>query len=172
MTENRWTSELVARLTELWESGAPMAQIKSRLNLNKNMIIGKVHRLGLSKRASTKQIWDPSLVSRFKELWEDGKTVYQIAETLGVSKQSVKNKRAKLYLSPQTAKPIFKTRDVPQKIVKVSLSIRPTNRSQDCQWPIGMPGEEGFHFCGNDTDGYRSYCDKHSDIAYVRAREK
>ena len=170
MTESRWTPELVTRLTELWESGAPMAQIKSQLHLNKNMIIGKVHRLGLSNRAPTSPIWNPSLVARFKELWEDGRPVYQIAETLGVSEEAVKNKRAKLDLPPRTIKPSFKTRDVPQKVIRVSTPIRPTRRSQDCQWPIGMPGQDGFHFCGDDTDGYRSYCDKHSDIAYVKGK--
>lgn len=170
MTESRWTPELVKRLTELWESGAPMAQIKSQLHLNKNMIIGKVHRLGLSNRAPTKAIWNPTLVAQFKDLWDDGMPVYKIAETLGVSEEAVKNKRSKLDLQARTIKPSFKVDKPQQKVIRVSTPIRPTRRSQDCQWPIGMPGQDGFHFCGEDTDGYRSYCEAHASIAYVKGK--
>lgn len=170
MTESRWTPELVKRLTELWENGAPMAQIKSQLHLNKNMIIGKVHRLGLSNRAPTKAIWNPELVERLKELWADGERVYIIAKMLGVSEEAVNNKRSKPELPPRTKKPVSKSINPPQRIFKVCTPIRPTRRSQDCQWPIGMPGQDGFHFCGEDTDGYRSYCEAHANIAYVKGK--
>lgn len=174
MTESRWTPELVKRLTELWESGAPMAQIKSQLHLNKNMIIGKVHRLGLSNRAPTKAIWNPTLVAQFKDLWDDGMPVYKIAETLGVSEEAVNNKRSKFGWSPRNSLELRRRADCGETKSKIitpkRMPIRPTGRSQDCQWPIGMPGQDGFHFCGEDTDGYRSYCEAHANIAYVKGK--
>lgn len=36
-----------------------------------------------------------------------------------------------------------------------------------CRWPIGHPGEPGFHFCGEQAKGRHSYCDEHCRRAYT-----
>lgn len=49
--------------------------------------------------------------------------------------------------------------------VEPKSSFPPPGR---CVWPIGDPGDRGFHFCG---DGVRilgePYCEAHAKIAYV-----
>lgn len=35
-----------------------------------------------------------------------------------------------------------------------------------CQWPIGEPGDDDFHFCGAPTHQTYSYCLKHVEMAY------
>lgn len=45
-----------------------------------------------------------------------------------------------------------------------------------CRWPIGEPGQPGFHFCGCDVNAQSSYCEAHYRMAYsqvrVRPRQK
>ena len=35
-----------------------------------------------------------------------------------------------------------------------------------CRWPIGPPGESGFHFCGSQAAAGRPYCTSHCSVAY------
>jgi hypothetical protein len=45
-----------------------------------------------------------------------------------------------------------------------TLALRPGV----CRWPIGEPGEAGFHYCGAASVSGRSYCRAHLDIAIDR----
>lgn len=47
-----WTPERIERLTELWNEGIATSEIGRRLDVTKNAVVGKVHRLGLPKRQS------------------------------------------------------------------------------------------------------------------------
>ncbi len=47
-----WTEEMVEELKRLWDEGVTTGEIGRRLNISKNSIVGKVHRLGLSGRPS------------------------------------------------------------------------------------------------------------------------
>lgn len=47
-----WTDEMVEELKRLWDEGVTTGEIGRRLNISKNSIVGKVHRLGLSGRPS------------------------------------------------------------------------------------------------------------------------
>ena len=58
-----WTDERVARLKKLWsETGKSAAEIARELGggLSRNAVIGKVHRLGLSGRASANPLGRPA----------------------------------------------------------------------------------------------------------------
>ena len=50
--ENSWPEERTARLIQLWEEGLTTAKIAEALGVTKNVVIGRVHRLGLKKRES------------------------------------------------------------------------------------------------------------------------
>lgn len=39
-----------------------------------------------------------------------------------------------------------------------------------CRWPIGTPGDDDFHFCGNRIDGKTPYCETHANMAYQPSR--
>lgn len=47
-----WTPKHVSALMALWAEGVPASEIGRRLGVTKNAIVGKVHRLGLTKRQS------------------------------------------------------------------------------------------------------------------------
>lgn len=44
--------------------------------------------------------------------------------------------------------------------------VRVRNDERECKWPIGDPGEEGFHFCGARCAG--NYCEEHHRVAYEK----
>lgn len=41
-----------------------------------------------------------------------------------------------------------------------------------CKWPLGDPGEPGFHFCGRRAQTGMPYCQDHARIAYQAATPK
>ena len=47
-----WTAERIAALERLWATGATTAEIGRRLDITKNAVVGKAHRLGLPGRPS------------------------------------------------------------------------------------------------------------------------
>jgi hypothetical protein len=47
-----WTEERVDQLTQLWIEGLSASEIGRRLEVSKNAVIGKAHRLGLPSRPS------------------------------------------------------------------------------------------------------------------------
>ena len=47
-----WTQERIDLLTKLWAEGLSAADIGKQLDITKNSVVGKVHRLGLPKRQS------------------------------------------------------------------------------------------------------------------------
>lgn len=49
---HEWTPQRINALIALWEEGIPTSEIGRRLDITKNAVIGKVHRLGLPKRGS------------------------------------------------------------------------------------------------------------------------
>jgi len=47
-----WTEDRIALLTKLWNEGMATSEIGRQLDVTKNAVVGKVHRLGLPKRQS------------------------------------------------------------------------------------------------------------------------
>ncbi|MBB2190360.1 GcrA cell cycle regulator [Gluconacetobacter azotocaptans] len=47
-----WTEETITRLRELWQQGLSTAEIGRQLEVTKNAVVGKAHRLGLQARPS------------------------------------------------------------------------------------------------------------------------
>jgi GcrA cell cycle regulator len=50
--ETIWTQDLVTQLSALWKEGLSTAEIGRRLNISKNAVVGKAHRLMLDPRPS------------------------------------------------------------------------------------------------------------------------
>ncbi|HQU05595.1 MAG TPA: GcrA family cell cycle regulator, partial [Acidocella sp.] len=47
-----WSEEIIAKLRALWAEGLSTAEIGRRLNISKNAVVGKAHRLNLPPRPS------------------------------------------------------------------------------------------------------------------------
>ncbi|HBH40786.1 MAG TPA: GcrA cell cycle regulator, partial [Rhizobiales bacterium] len=55
-----WTDERVELLKKLWTEGLSASQVAGRLGgVTRNAVIGKVHRLGLSGRATSSRSSSP-----------------------------------------------------------------------------------------------------------------
>lgn len=142
-----WTDETIARLRSLWAEGLSTAEIGRRLNISKNAVVGKAHRLNLPAR--------PSPIRR-----ATGET----------TPRAVAPKRAQ----GPTLPPLSASVSTP---VPVLRAIMPTPKPQQpratpCCWPIGEPGKPSFHFCNASAVAGKPYCEEHAAIAYVRVREK
>ena len=195
-----WTDEMVEELKRLWAEGVTTGEIGRRLNISKNSIVGKVHRLGLSGRPS------PIKKKSDNEKNEDApKTPKQAKEkktTTAVTKKAKcepkkasvqeiptpvkENKVTEVKKAPVTeVKPVDVTNS-DEDDIKLAKSLNISNKTttksgnlslveldnHTCRWPIGDPQDENFHFCGKKIRLGQTYCEEHSAVAYVKPNKK
>ena len=161
-----WTDERVELLKKLWAEGLSASQIAGRLGgVTRNAVIGKVHRLGLSGRATSSRSSSPrprrAHVPRANR-----------APSL------MYGMRGNVALKPQFEAEVEPMLAPIQELV-IPLAERAsilTLKETMCRWPIGDPGEPEFHFCGRKKCGTAPYCEHHARMAYqpvqMRRREK
>lgn len=159
-----WTDDRVELLKKLWNDGLSASQIANQMGgVTRNAVIGKVHRLGLSGRATS---------TRGRAAKGAGKTA--------ASKQRSQRREPKmpnlnigntaLKAEPQIkAEPIAQEKIVPMSLVKTvsgdNISIFDLTE-YTCRWPEGDPSTSDFHFCGSKNNGSGPYCEAHAEIAY------
>ena len=139
-----WNDENVARLRDLWDQGLPTAQIGKLLEFTKNAVVGKAHRIGLERR--------PSPIRRTAVKPDRKKARSPVIPKLNFENngnQNIKNPNINNYF-----KPVIKNFFLP-------------NQTRGCEWPIGHPEEQGFHFCCKKRFDNKPYCLEHCAIAYV-----
>jgi len=150
-----WTDERVETLKKLWLEGLSASQIAKQLGgVTRNAVIGKVHRLGLSGRATPSQ---PTRTS-FKSPRPPRPMV-----SLQASPRRV------LERHPHPA-PAPKPAYVEQPGTATVLTLG----AHMCKWPIGDPSTDGFSFCGRRASDEGPYCVEHARLAYQppQARKK
>ena len=161
-----WTDERVELLKKLWAEGLSASQIAGQLGgVTRNAVIGKVHRLGLSGRATTSRV-KPNRVRRNKTARQNN------APRLGLFSNSNAALRT---LSNGPDGP----REEPFRSQYVELDIPPEERVDlvdlkegQCRWPIGDPTDPEFHFCGRDANDGAPYCEYHTRVAYQPAQPR
>ena len=137
-----WNQQKVDDLKKLWNEGVATSRIGEQLGFTKNAVIGKAFRLGLERRQNsrkkTTQSQSISSVTMYRETSTPGHS--QIAQ-----KKEVTRRREKF---------------------SFKKSIVGTGSFKSCQWPIGDPLEEGFHYCGGQNIPTKPYCIEHYKKAY------
>ena len=164
-----WTDERVELLKKLWAEGLSARQIADQLGgVTRNAVIGKVHRLGLSGRATT---------SRPKTMRPRKKRVDSGVKTLpGGAAPSARAAIAAKAASPHQSPGLenFPTAMItPIDELVIPLADRVTMETlteKHCKWPIGDPSEDDFHYCGHGRHGDGVYCEFHTAKAYQPAR--
>ena len=152
------------------------------MNVSKNSVVGKVHRLCLKAR--------PSPIKKKDGEDDDVSTAPEIEDT---SKQELTEQTDKKSPDSKKTKSIKQTKtedqikELPEADFVNAVSIEEpkktscTNKrniklvdldSHTCRWPIGDPREENFCFCGKKVRAGQTYCDEHSQIAYIKALAK
>lgn len=149
-----WTDERVDLLKKLWSEGLSASQIAGRLgSVTRNAVIGKVHRLGLSGRATT---------SRMK--------THRPRTRIANAKRPIKPRFAQsgnpavraLYMDAEAYVP-------PAEEIEIPLAERKSIQTLtecSCRWPIGDPQLADFHFCGRNKVPLLPYCEVHARRAF------
>ncbi|MCA8902907.1 MAG: GcrA cell cycle regulator, partial [Hyphomonas sp.] len=156
-----WTEERVSALKKLWAEGHSASQIAKQLGgVTRNAVIGKVHRLGLSGRATpSRPVKRPPRLARPKpRILPDGsvKTAQPAApERPEVRPPQVEERQPATALAPLP--PLTMADGEPATIL--------TLRDSMCKWPIGDPADPKFAFCGRKAD-CGPYCAEHAKVAF------
>lgn len=146
-----WNDERVELLKKFWAEGLSASQIASKMGgVTRNAVIGKVHRLGLSGRAT------PAKPQRGCEL--DAREEEQ--PVAGLARAEIE----KLIVEPEFVAPaILSTGD---------LATVATLKGNMCKWPIGDPAKDDFHFCGQSAPTGKPYCGYHAQMAFQPAQRR
>ena len=140
-----WTEEAIAKLRTLWAEGLSTAEIGRRLNISKNAVVGKAHRLSLPR------------VLRRSAAWK------------------ARARRGRARPSGLRARPCRPSppRCSPMPALRAIMPApKSAPRATPCCWPIGEPGKPSFHFCNAAAATGKPYCEEHAGIAYVRLRDR
>jgi len=154
-----WTDERVELLKKLWAEGLSASQIANQLGgVTRNAVIGKVHRLGLSGRATTSRV--KSSRARRRPSRPRGERRANYVSYGNVALKAYYDTDADPELEP-LARPVDEIYIPPEERASI-LTLTETK----CRWPIGDPGDEDFYFCGRDARLESPYCDHHNRVAY------
>ncbi|HXI86433.1 MAG TPA: GcrA family cell cycle regulator [Parvularculaceae bacterium] len=145
-----WNDERVEQLKKFWAEGLSASQIASKMGgVTRNAVIGKVHRLGLSGRAT------PAKPQRGCS-YDHGEEAFEPA-------------RRDVAMKPIMPEPEFAA---PLILETGDMTTVATLKGNMCKWPIGDPARDDFHFCGQSTPAGKSYCAYHAHLAFQPAQAK
>ena len=136
-----WTPEREEKLRQLWKKGHSGSQIASILgNTTRNAVIGKVFRLKLSSRITSKKL-------EGKKSTEKNNSPETKTQKLG------RKARFRALLLDKNFE-----QENPKKLEELT--------DETCRWPIGHPYEEKFYFCGRKSMEKFPYCKLHVLYAF------
>jgi len=159
-----WTDERIELLTKLWKEGLSASQIAKKLGgVTRNAVVGKVHRLGLSGNGSrmSKKARDPAAKEpvRFRATASAPRRLdHPAAPAVKLAGNGA------VFTEPPDARPPAVV--VPLRQEPAGTATIMTLGARMCRWPIGMPDDPDFTFCGRRSDDGASYCAGHAKIAY------
>lgn len=170
-----WTDDRVEILKTMWMEGNSASQIAKELGgVTRNAVIGKVHRLGLSNRATPNKA-KPKVAPKAKAVPKTkAPSKPKSVETSSVSQAvSIPPRKPVITagqpLPPQpsnseiSAEALEKVASVEKGAKKLSL-MELTEKT--CKWPIGDPATEDFWFCGLGVESGKPYCAAHNGVAF------
>ncbi len=167
-----WTDERVATLKLLWLAGLSASQVARRLGgVTRNAVIGKVHRLGLSERASASA---PTHRSNIRSNLDVVPRKPRAPQT-----GSARGGRSRKIVTDASEPSKVITRQGPKCEVDRPLEFDYVERFEEpgsatvmtlgahmCKWPIGDPSSDDFTFCGRKVGQDGPYCSSHACLAY------
>ena len=171
-----WTDERVELLKKMWGEGQSASQIAKELGgVTRNAVIGKVHRLGLSNRASGTPAAKPAKEKPAKPEAAEAKSApakepaaapepapapIVARKPIIPAGQPLPPQPSANEISPEA---LASVREVEKKAKKISL-MELTERT--CKWPIGDPATDDFWFCGLAVQPGKPYCEAHVGVAF------
>ncbi|MEJ6709574.1 MAG: GcrA family cell cycle regulator [Amylibacter sp.] len=172
-----WTDDRVETLKTMWGEGTSASQIAKELGgVTRNAVIGKVHRLGLSNRATpaktTKEKPAPKEAAKPKVAPKHEKEKSAAAKILE-SPVSLPIRRP-IITAGQPLPPQPSNSEISQEalatVAEVEKKAKKLNLMQltekTCKWPIGDPATDEFWFCGLNVQTGKPYCEAHNAVAF------
>lgn len=149
-----WTEERVELLKTLWAEGLSAAQIANKMGgVTRNAVIGKVHRLGLSGRAT------PAKPQRGRILAAEKRE-----DAAAPAESPRMTAKAAAAPEPEFIAPLVLDSGDPTTVSTIKNNM--------CKWPIGDPAKDDFHFCGQPTMPGKSYCAYHARMAFQPPQQR
>ena len=136
-----WNQQKVEDLKKLWNDGVATSSIGEQLGFTKNAVIGKAFRLGLERRQNSRK---------------------KTSQSVSISSTTLYRETSSSISSSAIKKNPIKRRER----FNFKKSIVGTGNFKSCQWPIGDPLKEGFHYCGGQNIPTKPYCIEHYKKAY------
>ncbi len=176
-----WTDERVELLKKMWGEGQSASQIAKELGgVTRNAVIGKVHRLGLSNRATgagaakaepkEKPAPAPKAEAKPKPAPKteparpapapEAKPATPARRQIIPAGQPLPPQPSANEISPEA---LAKVNEVEKKAKKLTL-MELTEKT--CKWPVGDPATEDFWFCGLPVEPGKPYCEAHVGVAF------
>ena len=170
-----WTDERVEVLKKMWGEGQSASVIAKALGgVTRNAVIGKVHRLGLSNRAtstSSKSSAKSKTSSKAKPTIQTGPSR---STTKGESVRITPPAVRKIIPAGQPLPPQPSANEIsPEALAKVSEVEKTAKKislmeltEKTCKWPVGDPATDDFWFCGLSVQTGKPYCEAHVSVAF------
>ena len=153
-----WNDERVELLKKLWSEGLSASQIAGRLGgVTRNAVIGKVHRLGLSGRATTSRMKSHRPRARATQTQQPKRLAKPRFQSQG--NPAV---RGLYQLDAEPFVPTVEELDIPLKERRTIATLTDCS----CRWPIGDPQMADFQFCNRDKVPGLPYCEFHARRAF------
>ena len=145
-----WTEDRVNLLKQLWGEGKSASEIAKQLGgVSRNAVIGKVHRMKLSGRATV--------------------SAAPAKKTAPAKAPANANAAPR----PAPSAPAQPRSPVKKHAVKLGQQLQlAALKERSCRWPNGDPQEKDFSFCGCDAMPGLPYCEDHAVIAYQVGRPR
>ena len=172
-----WTDERVEILKKMWGEGQSASQIAKELGgVTRNAVIGKVHRLGLSNRAtsnsSAKSEAKPK--AEAKAAAPKKAPAPKAAEPAAEKQSNVTPLRRQIIPAGQPLPPQPSANEIsPEALARVSEIEKKAKKltlleltERTCKWPVGDPATPDFWFCGLPTQTGKPYCEAHVGVAF------
>ena len=170
-----WTDERVEVLKRMWSEGQSASIIAKALGgVTRNAVIGKVHRLGLSNRAtstSSKSSAKSKTSSKAKPTIQTGPSrTATKGESVRITPPAVR----KIIPAGQPLPPQPSANEIsPEALAKVSEVEKTAKKislmeltEKTCKWPVGDPATDDFWFCGLSVQTGKPYCEAHVSVAF------
>lgn len=174
-----WTDERVDLLKTMWGEGKSASQIAKELGgVTRNAVIGKVHRLGLSNRATPSKAAKEKAPSKEASQKPSTKAAKPAPEP---KKEAVAEKpapsvpaRKAIIPAGQPLPPQPSNSEISEEALANVIAVEKKAKKlklmelteKTCKWPIGDPATEDFWFCGLGVQQGKPYCEAHTAVAF------
>ena len=163
VAEGFWTPERIEVLTVNWLAGATPARLVKLLGANsRNVVIGKIHRLGLSGKGG-RLILKKKEEAPYMPLPPRAHANYKI-EAAKPKKFVAPNEDARAKQAAFTV--MAETGSILKRFHSAEPNVHFANlKDNECHWPHVRGTDVTTHFCGAAVAPGSRYCDAHLKIA-------